>query len=163
EGPKGLPQRALRDRYAGRTATASTAKASPPKTCVNTLAALAMTCAVEAPLPPMPAECRSPMAVATPERVTRLQYAMRPGREAGAKRWKVAGRLRAKRGSGGIAFLDVEARDAKVQAILDRGEMGDAAFDAALHLVNEGDWIGVSGYGMRSKRGEPSIGAERVT
>jgi lysyl-tRNA synthetase class 2 len=84
------------------------------------------------------------------------------GNAAGQRRYKVAGRLRAKRGSGGIAFLDLEGQDAKVQAILDKGEMGESAFDAALHLLNEGDWVGVAGYGMRSKRGEPSIGAEKV-
>ena len=84
------------------------------------------------------------------------------GNAAGEKRYKVAGRLRAKRGSGGIAFLDLEGQDAKVQAILDKAEMGDEAFTAALHLLNEGDFVGVQGYGMRSKRGEPSIGAEKV-
>jgi lysyl-tRNA synthetase class 2 len=86
-----------------------------------------------------------------------------PGMDAAkAKRHKVAGRLRAKRGSGGIAFLDLEGQDAKIQCILDKAEMGDEAFTAALHLLNEGDFVGVSGYGMRSKRGEPSIGAEKV-
>jgi len=79
-----------------------------------------------------------------------------------ARRYKVAGRLRAKRGSGGIAFLDVEGQDAKVQCILDKSELGDAAFDEALRLLNEGDFVGITGYGMRSKRGEPSIGAEKV-
>jgi lysyl-tRNA synthetase class 2 len=96
----------------------------------------------------------------------RLEAAHQPGQKGdapGAKRYKVAGRLRAKRGSGGIAFLDLEGQDGKIQCILDKGELGDAAFDAALHLLNEGDWVGVAGYGMRSKRGEPSIGAEKVT
>jgi lysyl-tRNA synthetase class 2 len=95
----------------------------------------------------------------------KLEAAFQPGEKgnaAGARRYKVAGRLRAKRGSGGIAFLDIEGQDAKVQAVMDKSEMGDAAFDAALHLLNEGDFVGVTGYGMRSKRGEPSIGAEKV-
>jgi lysyl-tRNA synthetase, class II len=96
---------------------------------------------------------------------SRLEAAFQPGEKgnaAGAKRYKVAGRLRAKRGSGGIAFLDLEGQDGKVQAILDKAEMGDEAFASALHLLNEGDFVGVQGYGMRSKRGEPSIGAEKV-
>jgi lysyl-tRNA synthetase, class II len=96
---------------------------------------------------------------------TRLEAAFQPGDKgnaAGAKRYKVAGRLRAKRGAGGIAFLDLEGQDAKIQAILDKAEMGEEAFAAALHLLNEGDFVGVTGYGMRSKRGEPSIGAEKV-
>lgn len=95
----------------------------------------------------------------------KLEAAFQPGEKGnapGTKRHKVAGRLRAKRGSGGIAFLDLEGQDAKVQAILDKAEMGDEAFTSALHLLNEGDFVGVHGYGMRSKRGEPSIGAEKV-
>ncbi len=95
----------------------------------------------------------------------KLEAAHQPGEKGnapGAKRYKVAGRLRAKRGSGGIAFLDLEGQDGKVQAILDKAEMGEEAFASALHLVNEGDFVGVTGYGMRSKRGEPSIGAEKV-
>ncbi|HJQ93687.1 MAG TPA: lysine--tRNA ligase [Candidatus Thermoplasmatota archaeon] len=95
----------------------------------------------------------------------KLEARFQPGTKGnapGEKRYRVAGRLRAKRGSGGIAFLDLEGQDAKMQAILDKAEMGDEAFTAALHLLNEGDFVGVAGYGMRSKRGEPSIGAERV-
>ena len=95
-----------------------------------------------------------------------LEKLFQPGEKGnagpGGKRYKVAGRLRSKRGSGGIAFLDLEGQDCKIQAILDKGEMGNADFDAVLHLLNEGDWVGVSGYGMRSRRGEPSIGAEKV-
>lgn len=95
----------------------------------------------------------------------KLEKAHQPGEKgnaAGARRYKVAGRLRAKRGSGGIAFLDLEGQDGKVQAILDKAEMGDEPFTSVLHLINEGDFVGVVGYGMRSKRGEPSIGAEKV-
>lgn len=98
----------------------------------------------------------------------KLEATFQPGQKGNApdsahtKRYKVAGRLRAKRGSGGIAFLDLEGQDAKMQAILDKSEMGEEAFTSALHLLNEGDFVGVSGYGMRSKRGEPSIGAEKV-
>ena len=95
----------------------------------------------------------------------KLEAAFQPGEKgnaAGAKRYKVAGRLRAKRGSGGIAFLDLEGQDAKVQVILDKSEMGDETFTSTLHLINEGDFVGVQGYGLRSKRGEPSIGAEKV-
>ncbi len=99
----------------------------------------------------------------------KLEATFQPGEKGNApgskstKRYKIAGRLASKRGSGGIAFLDVEGQDGKLQAILDKFEMGDAAFDAALHLLNAGDWVGIAGYGMRSKRGEPSIGAEKVT
>src|SRR5690349_581288 len=51
----------------------------------------------------------------------KLEGLFQPGEKGnapGAKRYKVAGRLRAKRGSGGIAFLDVEGQDGKMQAIL---------------------------------------------
>lgn len=86
-----------------------------------------------------------------------------PGeKDPAGKRVKVAGRLRSKRGSGGIAFLDVEGQDGKIQAILERSALGDEAMDGILHLVNEGDWVGVTGVGTKSRRGEPSIAAERV-
>jgi lysyl-tRNA synthetase class 2 len=95
----------------------------------------------------------------------RLEAQFQPGEKGnapGARRHRVAGRLRAKRGSGGIAFLDIEGQDAKMQAILDKAEMGEEEFTRVLHLLNEGDFVGVTGYGMRSRRGEPSIGAEKV-
>ncbi len=94
----------------------------------------------------------------------KIEVAYQPGEKGNAakKRHKVAGRLRAKRGSGGIAFLDIEGQSGKIQAILDKSEMGDAAFDETMHLLNEGDFVGVKGYPMRSKRGEPSIGVEKV-
>lgn len=95
----------------------------------------------------------------------KIEAAFQPGEKGNGakKRHKVAGRLRAKRGSGGIAFLDIEGQAGKIQAILDKSEMGEAAFDETMHLLNEGDFVGVQGYPMRSKRGEPSIGAEKVT
>src|SRR5688572_32199596 len=71
----------------------------------------------------------------------RLEAAHQPGEKGnapGAKRYKVAGRLRAKRGSGGIAFLDLEGQDGKIQAILDKAEMGDDAFTSTLHLIKIG-------------------------
>src|SRR5688500_11579077 len=61
----------------------------------------------------------------------RLEAKFQPGTKGnapGEKRHKVAGRLRAKRGSGGIAFLDLEGQDGKIQAILDKSEMGEEAF-----------------------------------
>ncbi|MFA5943022.1 MAG: lysine--tRNA ligase [Candidatus Thermoplasmatota archaeon] len=95
----------------------------------------------------------------------KLEKAFEPGAKGnadGMKRYKVAGRLRAKRGSGGIAFLDLEGQDGKIQAIMDKAEVGEETFAEILHLLNEGDFVGVVGYGMRSRRGEPSIGAEKV-
>ncbi|MHB8632937.1 MAG: lysine--tRNA ligase [Thermoplasmatota archaeon] len=80
---------------------------------------------------------------------------------AGAKRYRVAGRLRSKRGSGGIAFLDIEGESAKIQVVLDKAELGER-FDEVLHILSEGDWVGAVGYGMRTKRGEPSVGATAV-
>jgi len=93
----------------------------------------------------------------------RLLQALQPGEsEASAKTYRIAGRVRAKRGSGGIAFLVVEGERGHIQVILQKDRMGEA-FDEALHLVTEGDFVGVEGTGMRSKRGEPSLGAAKVT
>ena len=97
------------------------------------------------------------------EAAEELRASLQPGdrRKEEKRRYSLAGRLRAKRVSGGIAFLDIEGERGKIQAVLDKAELGDR-FDEWVHLLNDGDIVGVTGYGMRTKRGEPSIGAEKV-
>lgn len=72
--------------------------------------------------------------------------------------WRVAGRVRAKRVSGGLAFLDVEDLSGRIQVVVERRVLGDA-FDEAVASVNEGDLVGAAGFGYKTKRGEPSLGA----
>jgi len=69
---------------------------------------------------------------------------------------RVAGRLAARRGSGGAAFLDVIDRTGKLQLHARRDVLGEQAFER-LTSLDIGDLIGVDGAALRSKRGEISL------
>jgi lysyl-tRNA synthetase class 2 len=78
-----------------------------------------------------------------------------PGDET-EERHRVAGRLAARRGSGGAAFLDVIDRTGKLQLHARRDVLGEEAFER-LTSLDIGDLIGVDGAALRSKRGEISL------
>jgi len=69
---------------------------------------------------------------------------------------RVAGRLAARRGSGGAAFLDLVDRSGKIQLHARRDVLGEEAFER-LTSLDIGDLIGVDGAALRSKRGEISL------
>jgi lysyl-tRNA synthetase class 2 len=72
---------------------------------------------------------------------------------------RVAGRLAARRGSGGAAFLDLVDRSCKIQLHVRRDVLGEEAFER-LTSLDIGDLIGVDGAALRSKRGEISLRVE---
>jgi lysyl-tRNA synthetase class 2 len=76
------------------------------------------------------------------------------------ERHRVAGRLAARRGSGGAAFLDLVDRSGKIQLHGRRDVLGEDAF-ARLTSLDIGDVIGVDGAALRSKRGEISLRVEQ--
>jgi lysyl-tRNA synthetase, class II len=69
---------------------------------------------------------------------------------------RVAGRLAARRGSGGAAFLDLVDRTGKLQLHARRDVLGEEAFER-LTSLDIGDLLGVDGAALRSKRGEVSL------
>jgi lysyl-tRNA synthetase, class II len=69
---------------------------------------------------------------------------------------RVAGRLAARRGSGGSAFLDLVDRTGKLQLHARRDVLGEQAFER-LTSLDIGDLLGVDGAALRSKRGEISL------
>jgi lysyl-tRNA synthetase, class II len=73
---------------------------------------------------------------------------------------RVAGRLAARRGSGGAAFLDLIDRTGKIQLHARRDVLGEEAFER-LTSLDIGDLIGVDGAALRSKRGEISLRVDR--
>ena len=73
---------------------------------------------------------------------------------------RLAGRLAARRGQGGAAFLDLVDRSGRIQLYARRDELGDEAFERLLAL-DLGDWVGVDGVVMKSRRGELSLRVER--
>src|SRR5207253_880126 len=80
--------------------------------------------------------------------------------ESGAQR--VAGRLTARRGHGGAAFLDLQDRSGKIQLHARQDVLGETSF-AQLVGLDLGDLIGVDGAPFRTRRGELSLRVDRWT
>ncbi len=72
--------------------------------------------------------------------------------------YRVAGRLAARRGHGGAAFLDLVDRSGRIQVHARRDVLGEESFDTLVSL-DLGDLIGVDGTAFRSRRGELSLRA----
>jgi lysyl-tRNA synthetase class 2 len=69
---------------------------------------------------------------------------------------RVAGRLTARRETGGAAFLDLVDRTGKIQLHARRDVLGGDAFERLISL-DIGDVLGVDGAVLRSRRGEISL------
>ncbi|MFL5867204.1 MAG: lysine--tRNA ligase [Thermoleophilaceae bacterium] len=72
--------------------------------------------------------------------------------------YRVAGRLAARRGHGGAAFLDVVDRSGRVQVHARKDVLGDESFER-LTSLDLGDLIGVDGTAFATKRGELTLKA----
>jgi lysyl-tRNA synthetase, class II len=70
--------------------------------------------------------------------------------------YRVAGRLTARRGHGGAAFLDLVDRSGKLQLHAKRDVLGEEAFER-LTSLDIGDLVGVDGTAFKSRRGELSL------
>jgi lysyl-tRNA synthetase class 2 len=79
---------------------------------------------------------------------------LEPGQEAGEER-RVAGRVMARRGHGKLVFLDLVDRSGRLQLLCDTSRTGEIDVDL-------GDVVGVTGWPAQSRRGEPSLAAERI-
>ena len=73
---------------------------------------------------------------------------------------RVAGRLAARRGAGGAAFLDLVDRTGKIQLHARLDVLGKEAFER-LTSLDLGDILGVDGAVLRSRRGEISLRVDR--
>jgi lysyl-tRNA synthetase, class II len=82
---------------------------------------------------------------------------LEPGEETGDA-YRVAGRLTARRGHGGAAFLDVADRSGRIQVHARRDVLGEESFERLVSL-DLGDLIGVDGTAFKSRRGELSLRA----
>src|SRR3954469_11145133 len=71
-------------------------------------------------------------------------------------RYRVAGRLSARRGQGKMAFLDVVDRSGRLQLQAKLDVLGEERMERLLSL-DLGDMIGVDGVAFRSRRGELSL------
>src|SRR5271165_777234 len=73
---------------------------------------------------------------------------------------RVAGRVSARRGAGGAAFLDLVDRTGKIQLHARLDVLGTEAFERITSL-DLGDLVGVEGAALRSRRGEISLRVDR--
>ncbi len=74
----------------------------------------------------------------------------------------IAGRLMSKRGMGKAVFCDLQDGEGRIQIYVRIDELGEEAF-AKFKKVDIGDIVGVEGEVFRTKRGEISVRAHRVT
>jgi lysyl-tRNA synthetase, class II len=81
-----------------------------------------------------------------------------PGEET-SDRYRVAGRLTAKRGHGKASFLDLRDGTGQIQIQARVDELGEDAYEGLLSL-DVGDIVGVEGIVFASKRGELTIRAD---
>jgi lysyl-tRNA synthetase, class II len=85
-----------------------------------------------------------------------------PAGEDSDARYRVAGRLHARRGQGRMAFLDLDDRTGRVQLQAKVDVLGEEPMARLLEL-DLGDLIGVDGLAFRSRRGELSLRVEGFT
>src|SRR3954470_20587725 len=74
-------------------------------------------------------------------------------------RYRVAGRLAARRGYGKAAFLDLVDRSGRMQLHAREDVLGEESFQRLVSL-DLGDLVGVEGTAFKSKRGELSLRVE---
>ncbi len=70
-------------------------------------------------------------------------------------RRRVAGRVMARRGHGGLTFLDLVDRSGRLQLLCAEDRCGPVD-------LNLGDIVGASGFPARTRRGEPSLAVEEI-
>jgi lysyl-tRNA synthetase class 2 len=70
----------------------------------------------------------------------------------------VAGRVVAKRDQGKVTFIDLLDATGRIQVLLRVNQIGEASYEA-LRLVDLGDFISANGTPMRTRTGQPTVGA----
>jgi lysyl-tRNA synthetase, class II len=73
----------------------------------------------------------------------------------------VAGRVMLLRDSGKLVFATVRDRSGEIQLFVSKATVGDEAF-ARIKQLDLGDWVGVHGTVMTTRKGELSVKPERV-
>jgi lysyl-tRNA synthetase, class II len=86
-------------------------------------------------------------------------HASLPAGEDSEERYRVAGRVHARRGQGKMAFLDLDDRSGRIQLQAKADVLGEERMARLLDL-DLGDVIGVDGLAFRSRRGELSLRVE---
>ena len=74
----------------------------------------------------------------------------------------LAGRLTGRRGHGGLVFLDVLDVTGKMQVVVEKDGVADAATWDLLDMLDLGDWVWACGRLGKTQRGEPTLFATDV-
>lgn len=91
--------------------------------------------------------------------VTAIVEALPEGQsEADGMSVSVAGRVVARRDMGKATFIDLLDGSGRIQVLLRQNKLAPGQYDY-LHLVDLGDFIGASGVPMRTRTGQPTVGA----
>jgi lysyl-tRNA synthetase, class II len=98
----------------------------------------------------------------TPVAAIHAAHAALPAGEDSDRRYRVAGRLHARRGQGRMAFLDLDDRSGRIQLQAKADVLGPERMARLLDL-DLGDMVGVDGLAFRSKRGELTLRVEDFT
>lgn len=72
----------------------------------------------------------------------------------------IAGRIMAKRGQGGLTFLDVNDGSAKMQALLKVEKLGEKGYKFFLDVFDIGDFVELKGTLFTTQRGEKTLEAQ---
>ena len=75
---------------------------------------------------------------------------------------RIAGRVMTQRGHGKAAFLTVSDGEGRLQVYVRQDETGEENY-RLLDLVDRGDFLGVAGRVMRTRKGELSVQAKEIT
>ena len=75
---------------------------------------------------------------------------------------RIAGRVMTQRGHGKASFLTLSDGDGRLQVYVRQDEVGDEAY-GLLALVDRGDFLGIAGKVMRTRKGELSVQARELT
>ena len=74
----------------------------------------------------------------------------------------IAGRLMSKRGMGKVSFCDLQDKTGRIQLYVRQDEVGEECYEM-FRKYDIGDIVGINGSVFRTKRGEMSVRAEKVT
>ena len=74
----------------------------------------------------------------------------------------IAGRLMAKRGQGKASFAHLQDVTGRIQIYVRLDEVGEEAYQV-FRIADVGDWLGISGTVFKTRRGETTVNAKKVT
>jgi len=81
--------------------------------------------------------------------------------EASAPEVRIAGRVMTQRGHGKASFLTLSDGESRLQVYVRQDDVGEEAY-RLLDLVDRGDFLGVAGKVMRTRKGELSVQAREI-